>query len=267
MDPVATAAALQQSFVERLTEALNRPSFFETLRQRVQPKSFFATLVDAFLRPPPGQPAMEPGQRTSFVDRLKAPTRFRRNVWLIAWVGLGAMLLLLIIGLSGRSSARSAPATQNAAVLVAPPAPPAPAPAPSPVAAPAEPPPPSAAVEPLPVEEPATDDSPLEGGSPESLARRGLGTVTVHSVATYASVYVMPGRYGKVEQPLTVPCGNKFLAIGVPTPSRKEPVWLAPGRKILIPCGGSLDVTMNPRALRRPPPTSGSKPDFNPTAL
>jgi hypothetical protein len=265
MDPVATAVALQQSFVERLTEALNRPSFFETLRQRVQPKSFFATLVDAFLRPPPGQLAIEPGQRTSLVERLKAPTRFRRNVWLIAWVGLGAMLLLLVIGLSGRPSARSVSVTQNAAVLVAPPAPP---PAPSPVAAPAEPPPPSAAVEPLPVEEPATDDSPLEeGGSPESLARRGLATVTVHSVATYASVYVMPGRYGKVEQPLTVPCGNKFLAIGVPTPGRKEPVWLAPGRKILIPCGGTLDVTMNPRALRRPPPTPTSKPDFNPTAL
>jgi hypothetical protein len=78
----------------------------------------------------------------------------------------------------------------------------------------------------------------------------GYGYITVHSLAGYASVYVMFARYGKVERQLSVPCGRRFVSVGVPAPGRREPVWLAPGKKLMVPCGGALEVTMNPRALR-----------------
>jgi serine/threonine protein kinase len=84
-----------------------------------------------------------------------------------------------------------------------------------------------------------------------ALKKRHLGHLTVHSTAPYAKVYIMFTRFGRVEEELTVPCGQRFVAIGVPPRGgRREPVWLAPGKPIFIPCGGSLTVTMNPRRVR-----------------
>ena len=84
----------------------------------------------------------------------------------------------------------------------------------------------------------------------EALQQRGLGNLTVHSSAPHANVYVNLKPRGKVEEKLTVPCGNKFVSIGVPASGGGEPVWLAPGKMMLIPCGGPLEATMEPRALR-----------------
>jgi hypothetical protein len=84
----------------------------------------------------------------------------------------------------------------------------------------------------------------------EALASRGFGHLTVNSLAGYANVYVMFAQYGKIEQRLTVPCGTRFIAIGVPAMGRHEPIWLAPGKKVFVPCGGSYEVTLNPRPLR-----------------
>src|SRR5262249_54758166 len=97
--------------------------------------------------------------------------------------------------------------------------------------------------------------------SRESLAQRGVGLVTVNSLASYANVYVMFTRYGKVGEPLEIPCGKRFISVGVPWRGRPEPIWLAPGRMTVVPCGGSIEMNMNPRALRKPAPA------FNPTQL
>jgi len=84
-----------------------------------------------------------------------------------------------------------------------------------------------------------------------ALKKRHLGHLTVHSVARYAKVYMMFNKLGPVEETLTVACGQRFIAIGLPPRrGRSEPVWLAPGQSTSIPCGGSLTVTMNPRRLR-----------------
>jgi hypothetical protein len=84
-----------------------------------------------------------------------------------------------------------------------------------------------------------------------ALKKKHLGHLTVHSSARYAKVYMMFTKFGRVEEPLTVPCGKRFIAIGLPPrPGRTEPVWLAPGQPTFIPCGGSLTVTMNPRRVR-----------------
>jgi hypothetical protein len=88
------------------------------------------------------------------------------------------------------------------------------------------------------------------GEASQELAQRGLAHLTVHSAAMRANVYVNLKVYGAVEEELTVPCGNRFVSIGGPANGTAEPVWLAPGRKMVIPCGESLEFTMNPRALR-----------------
>jgi hypothetical protein len=85
-----------------------------------------------------------------------------------------------------------------------------------------------------------------------ALKKRHLGHLTIHSLASYARVYMMFTKYGKVEEKLTVPCGRRFMAIGLPprTP-HSEPIWLAPGQMVEITCGGSSEVTMNPRKVPR----------------
>jgi hypothetical protein len=60
----------------------------------------------------------------------------------------------------------------------------------------------------------------------------------------------MVKRYGAAEEKLIVPCGKRFVAIGVPIRGRDEPVWLAPGKSTEIPCGASVEMTMNPRRVR-----------------
>jgi hypothetical protein len=84
-----------------------------------------------------------------------------------------------------------------------------------------------------------------------ALKKRHLGHLTVHSYASYARVYLMFTKYGRVEEKLTVPCGQRFIAIGLPPRGgQREPIWLAPGTSIFVPCGGSLTMTLNPRRVR-----------------
>lgn len=78
----------------------------------------------------------------------------------------------------------------------------------------------------------------------------GFGHLTVHSTSPHANVYVMLKKYGPVEETLAIPCGKRFIAIGIPLHDRKEPVWLAPGKSTEIPCGGSLEMTINPRRVK-----------------
>jgi hypothetical protein len=83
------------------------------------------------------------------------------------------------------------------------------------------------------------------------LKKRHLGQLTVHSYASYARVYEPMLKYGPVEENLTVPCGKHFIAIGLPPRAgKREPIWLAPGKWMQIPCGGSIEMTMNPRRVR-----------------
>jgi len=153
-------------------------------------------------------------------------------------VSLGLCLLGVIVKLaiSGASSTSVNAATQ---VLKAPSAEPAPMPPASDPAATA-----SASSESSPEPAPADDFS-------DDLKQRGLGYLTVHSSIPRANVYVNLKARGKVEEKLTVPCGNRFVSIGLPPASHgAEPLWLAPGKMMLVPCGGPLETTMEPRALR-----------------
>src|SRR5262249_34655957 len=84
----------------------------------------------------------------------------------------------------------------------------------------------------------------------ESLKQRGLAYLVVHSTAPHAGVYVNTKPRGKVEEKLTVACGSKFVSVGVPSNHGGEPLWVAPGKLTDIPCGGQVEMTMDPRALR-----------------
>ena len=68
--------------------------------------------------------------------------------------------------------------------------------------------------------------------------------------ASRASVFVNLKLYGGFDETLTVPCGKQFVSIGVPARRPAQPIWLAPGKSIIIPCGGAYEATMNPRPLR-----------------
>jgi hypothetical protein len=96
----------------------------------------------------------------------------------------------------------------------------------------------------------APESPPAQETAPEDLMRQGLGALTVHSTGARASVYVMLKKYGAVEDRLLIPCGKRFIGIGVPVRDRKEPIWLAPGKSMEIPCGGSIEMTMNPRQVK-----------------
>jgi serine/threonine-protein kinase len=178
------------------------------------------------------------------VSRLQAPTPWRRSPWLVAWGGLTLGLALLIVKLiSSSAPARSADAAPNAPN------------AESPVAGP---PPPSvdvpSATEPLAASSASAASSaeqpPLADDVSDSLTQRGLGYLTVHSSAQRANVYVNLKPYGRTEDRLTVPCGNRFVSIAVAANRPGEPLWLAPGTMVPIPCGASFETTMNPRPLR-----------------
>lgn len=181
---------------------------------------------------------------SSLVSRLQAPTHWRRSPWLVAWVGLALGLALLIVKLSSSGdpgpSKGAAPGASNAASPVAGPTPP-PADVPS-------------ATEPLAASSasaaPSAEQPPLPEEVSNALIQRGLGYLTVHSSAPHANVYVNLKSYGRVEDRLTVPCGNRFVSIAVPANHPGEPLWLAPGTMVPIPCGSSFETTMNPRPLR-----------------
>jgi hypothetical protein len=61
-------------------------------------------------------------------------------------------------------------------------------------------------------------------------------------------VYIGLKKYGAVEEKLPVPCGQQFISIGTPAPNRKEPIWLASTRTVQVPCGQSIEMTINGRA-------------------
>jgi hypothetical protein len=83
----------------------------------------------------------------------------------------------------------------------------------------------------------------------EDLKKRKLGYLTVHSSDPRANVYVNLKRRGMIDEKLTVPCGDRFVSIGVPLPPTGVPMWLAPGKSMLIPCGGPLEMTMDPQPI------------------
>jgi serine/threonine-protein kinase len=77
-----------------------------------------------------------------------------------------------------------------------------------------------------------------------------FGFLTVHSTVPYGFVYVHLLRYGKVEDRLIVPCGKRFVSIGIPNFKKHEPTWLAPSQIINVPCGGSADATILPHKVQ-----------------
>jgi hypothetical protein len=189
---------------------------------------------------------------SSLVRQWHERTRWQQRTWLGIWVVLAATLALLIAKLPGRRHhASSKPEAQMTAVPANQPAQPPPQtevkPAPPPQAASL-----SAPAVVLPTAPVAKIDEPssTDATTAEDLLERRLGYLTVHSTSPIASVFIGPRRYGSVEKTLVVPCGDRFIGIGVPVPNRKEPTWLAPSKLTKIPCGGSLEVTMNPRKLK-----------------
>jgi hypothetical protein len=230
----------------------------------------------------PGELPLNAFPVSSILNRLRAPTRWRRSAWVATWAGLTLALALLVGALAfgrPRSSAKNAAVTAMtvapAAILPAPPVTPVALPEPAQPAPIAEVTPPEPA-QPAPIAaapSPKADATahaaktakppakPIPKGPAHvsmaedfslALRKRHLGRLTIHSLASYAKVYMMFTKYGKVEERLTVPCGRRFMAIGLPAPTpHREPIWLAPGETIDIPCGGSLEVTMNPRKVRK----------------
>jgi hypothetical protein len=163
-----------------------------------------------------------------------------------------ALALALLIGklFSGHSSRskESSPSTVSPTVAELPAVPPQPVERPQTVERPRELKAPT-----IPSAEPPSSDSdspPANDEPSDALLQRGVGYLTVHSSTPHASVYMMFTRLGPVEERLIIPCGKRFIGVGRPVRDRKEPVLLAPGKMIEIPCGGSLEVTMNPRMLR-----------------
>jgi hypothetical protein len=187
----------------------------------------------------------------SIAARLQAPTRWQKRTWIGVLVATLSAFAVMIAGVRGkRSSAKSTAQVPATIERAAGPAEPAPReitqapPSPTPL------PPQNAAIPEPPAAAAATESPPAEEDAPEDLMRRGLGALTVHSTGTHASVYVMLKKYGSVEDKLLIPCGKRFIGIGVPVRDRKEPVWLAPGKSMEIPCGGSIETTMNPRQVK-----------------
>ena len=188
-------------------------------------------------------------QWSSLVGRLHAPTPWRRNTWLVAWVGLLVSLVGLIGKLTFARTTASA-ATRNVTTVQAPAAPAAPLPA----AEPSPPPETPKEAEPLaaaaPEESAPSAPPPEEVDDSKSMKQRGLGYLIVHSTASRANVYINLRLAGALEEKLSVPCGKRFVSIGIPAGRPAKLVWLAPGKMMFVPCGGALETTMNPRALR-----------------
>jgi hypothetical protein len=82
------------------------------------------------------------------------------------------------------------------------------------------------------------------------MKKRALGYLIVHSTASRASVYINSSRVGPLDEKLSVPCGKRFVAVGITAGRPPKLVWTAPGKMTFIPCGGAFEMTMNPRALR-----------------
>jgi eukaryotic-like serine/threonine-protein kinase len=190
---------------------------------------------------------------SSLVSRLHAPTPWRRTSWLVAWVGLTLCLIALVAKLTlSRAPTASIAATRMGAfgqTFVASPMPSGRAEVPHPHEAPGE----SEAVA-LAPEEPAPNvlqpSAAPEGLSAPPTLEPGFGRLTVHSTASHANVHVDLKPYGSPGENLSVPCGKRFVSVGIPARRTGKPVWLAPGKMIVIPCGAAFETTLNPRPLR-----------------
>jgi hypothetical protein len=180
---------------------------------------------------------------SSLWSRLNAKPKWQRN----AWIGISIAMSVVVGALGATRLGKRTPASSKTEPQHAAPLPAALPPSPPPVAPLPSPPPVdlAAAPAPSPAESPSTQDP-----SPAEPIQPGFGHLTVHSTGSQASVYVMLKKYGAVEEKLAIPCGKRFIAIGVPVRDQKEPTWLAPGKSTIIPCGGSLELTMNPRRLK-----------------
>jgi serine/threonine protein kinase len=188
--------------------------------------------------PPVNEASRDSGNVWMSFLRLGARTPGRRYPLLVAYVvltlGLAGLVAKLAFSRKPAASVDAALQTPKAAL----PEPAAPTPPESEPAA-------ESSESPVPSAEPPPADE-----FSEELKERKLGYLTVHSAAPNANVYVNLKSRGKIEEKLTVPCGDRFVSIGVPVPPSGEPMWLAPGKMMNIPCGGPLEVTMDPRALK-----------------
>jgi serine/threonine-protein kinase len=207
----------------------------------------------------------------SALRRVRLPSGWPRNARVATYVGVPLAMTLLIVTIAVARSRRSPdqPAVDATAALAdtrpiapAPPATPEPQPSPPAVEAPSMQKP--AEKPTLPAREPKAPAAPAAkvaaqapvpastgGEFSAALKRRNLGHLVVHSSARYAQVFMGPYKIGRVDENMTVVCGKRFIAIGLPPRrGRREPVWLAPGTSTIIPCGGTVTLTLNPRRLR-----------------
>jgi eukaryotic-like serine/threonine-protein kinase len=200
-------------------------------------------------------PVLAAGPR--WLDRL--PRRQRRAVWVGA---IGSLVLFLLLAMGRPPAPAAAIAGSVPSALPA---------RPDPVAAPAA----LAATTPAPTAiapaalnaqqvlavPPGMSPAPLDpASSPPPAAtlpvtagdynKTKFGFLTIHSTVPQGFVYVHLIRYGKVEDRLIVPCGKRFVSIGIPNFQKREPTWLAPSQFINVPCGGSVEATILPRKLR-----------------
>jgi hypothetical protein len=172
--------------------------------------------------------------RSSLAKRLKVRTPPPQSVLLVAGVALtlGGVGLIAKLAFTGGPAAPASAAPQAPTVAL-----PEPAAQTSPEPEPSA----QASASPAPSAEPPADEF------SEELKQRKQGWLTVHSAAPSASVYVNLKPRGKIEEKLTVSCGDRFVSIGVPLPPSGVPMWLAPGKSVSIPCGGPLEMTMDPQ--------------------
>jgi hypothetical protein len=213
------------------------------------------TPLESFDTPQPTTRTVSTGifRLSSLGALLRAPTRWNRKTWIGVWVALLAGLAVLIAKLPAKRGSESQKQAHATAVAAAEPtraAPPGALVVPPPSPVPPSPISPSVGAEPTPPVAAAPDPTSAGDGSEENSAPEGFGFLTVHSISPRASVYLMFKRYGFVDEKLVVPCGRRFIGIGLPVRDRKEPTWLAPGKMTDVPCGGSLEVTMNPRRVK-----------------
>jgi serine/threonine-protein kinase len=201
-----------------------------------------------------------PGVTPRLLDRLTK--RERRAVW----VGvLGALVIVPLLAMgraparpaSGATPVSSAVAPVVAALATTPAAPTASAPTtPTPVelAPAAVLPQPTSTALPVAAQASAVPTPPPtpEPSLPSPVGdynKTKFGFLTVHSSVPYGFVYVHLLRYGKLEDRLIVPCGKRFVSIGIPNFKKHEPTWLAPSEIINVPCGGSAEATILPRKI------------------
>jgi hypothetical protein len=62
-----------------------------------------------------------------------------------------------------------------------------------------------------------------------------------------ATVYLNGAMAGETNEPMKVVCGRFFVRLGRVADGGRFPSWIAPGSTVLIPCQGSITVTMAPQ--------------------